>query len=97
MFGTSDGGITWTCLDTLPSDEHISGLHFVDQHMGWIAGYRVFSLPLRSQIFYTADGGHTWSLQFEEEGLFFSDICFTDAEHGWALDRLGGILKYVVP
>ncbi len=89
VFGTTDGGITWTCLDTLTEVLHLTSIFFVDDRVGWTAGLHY--------IFHTTDGGRTWGLQFEEEGLFFEDICFVDAEHGWALDYRGGVCKYIVP
>lgn len=97
VFGTVDGGITWTHLDTLPSEEVITGLHFIDRHTGWMAG-NSFGIPIGSHIFHTIDGGHTWDCQFEtEEYISFQDIFFTDAEHGWVLGRRGEIYHYSVP
>jgi len=89
VFSTTDGGITWTCLDTLTEVRHLSSIFFVDDRVGWTAGPHY--------IFHTTDGGHTWNHQFEQDNLFFQDVFFLDAEHGWALDYQGAICKYTVP
>lgn len=89
VFGTTDGGITWTCLDTLTEMLHLNSIFFVDDRVGWTAGWHY--------IFHTTDGGHTWNHQFEQDNLFFQDVFFLDAEHGWALDYQGAICMYTVP
>jgi photosystem II stability/assembly factor-like uncharacterized protein len=96
VFGTSDGGNTWTHLDTFPRSEVLSAIHFIDRHTGWIAGYGFASF--QSHIFHTTDGGNSWDYQLEtEEMVLFKDIYFTDAEHGWALGWKGEIYAYRVP
>jgi len=91
VFGTTDGGVTWTCLDTLTDVLHLSSIFFVDERLGWTAGMHY--------IFHTTDGGNTWACQFSPEDVYlgFRDIFFVDETYGWALGLWGGIVKYVVP
>ncbi|MEI7726670.1 MAG: YCF48-related protein [Bacteroidota bacterium] len=73
---TSDGGDTWSGIDT--TNVFSDAFVFTDPLHGWASGI--------NQIENTADGGHTWNLQFLDPGhsLFLRDICFTDISHGWA-------------
>jgi len=91
VFGTIDGGITWTCLDTLKEVRHLSAIFFVDDQLGWVAS--------PDKIYQTTDGGNTWACQFSPEDVFlgFRNIFFVDDTYGWGLGLYGGILKYVVP
>ncbi|UCH09857.1 MAG: hypothetical protein JSU61_11680 [Fidelibacterota bacterium] len=97
VFGSSDGGVTWTRSDTL-HHMHITGLQFIDRYMGWAAGMRFPSSSERSNLYFSTDGGRTWESQFSsEEEFVFTDLFFTDAEHGWALGWSGAIYAYRVP
>lgn len=91
VYGTTDGGVTWTCLDTLKEVLHLSSIFFVDDRLGWVAS--------PNKIYQTTDGGNTWVCQFSPEDVFlgFRGIFFVDDTYGWALGIYGGILKYVVP
>ncbi len=74
---TGDGGETWEGIDTTAffSDRIV----FTDLLNGWSAGF--------GQIAHTADGGHSWTVQFLDPGhtLFLRDLAFTDPLHGWAV------------
>jgi photosystem II stability/assembly factor-like uncharacterized protein len=52
----------------------------------WVAG-RPGSVLLHS-----ADAGKTWEVQSTGQPLPLHGLCFTDAEHGWAVGELGTIL-----
>ena len=54
LFGTRDGGQTWTRL-SLPIGEPV---HFVDSRVGWITGG-----PGGDRLYETQDGGDTWKKQ----------------------------------
>lgn len=94
VFGTSDGGLTWTHSDTLHSMTIIK-IHFLDQYMGWAAGISFFSSSDKPNIFFTADGGQSWEPQYgSDEELIITDLFFTNADNGWALGWSGAIYKY---
>ena len=49
---TTDGGATWTVIDT-PAEDALTGLSFATDETAWACGYG-------SSIDYTADGGQSW-------------------------------------
>jgi photosystem II stability/assembly factor-like uncharacterized protein len=76
LLHTSDGGLTWTRLDsTFPGGQ----IFFVDQTHGWISN--------GSKIFRTSDGGATWVLQssFDPETDWISGLFFSDPSNGWLI------------
>ncbi len=91
LFHTTDGGRSWR----EQSAPGITRLQFVDKLHGWAVGRNATLLR-------TTDGGAEWK-RYEETGqLFgapvegsvynfgFSDVYFTDAEHGWAVGNFYG-------
>lgn len=75
---TEDGGETWTDQN-LEGDALLIDVDFVNDQTGWAAATNTNS------IYYTTNGGATWS----ESGPFEDDITiqaisFTDEHHGWA-------------
>lgn len=91
LFQTADGGRHWT-------EQKLSGIvrvQFVNARDGWAVGRH-------AALFRTTDGGAEWKpydgiedlLGAQVEGLNrnfgFSDVTFTDAEHGWAVGNFYG-------
>lgn len=74
---SSDAGIAWDVqqLDT----NSLHGLFFLDTQHGWAVG---------NGIFYTVDGGETWT-QANSWGTLYS-VYFVDQQNGWACGN-GGI------
>ena len=64
MIATQDGGVTWSCVDGLPSED-VSSVRFVDPLHGWVTTRSDdFGAP-RSRgirVWRTDDGGRTWSM-----------------------------------
>jgi photosystem II stability/assembly factor-like uncharacterized protein len=99
IFRTTDGGVTWTWISTIPSLQS-KGLWFADQSHGWVIGTQFLNTPSgigigRNSMFATTDGGLTWTLQslpdpqlstctqFVSEQI--AGVRFVDASHGWAI------------
>ena len=69
---TSDGGATWQRLP-IPAD-HLTALRFIDEHVGWAAGFLGRNVaqiacsqaaapgtqPCKGLVLRTQDGGKTW-------------------------------------
>ncbi|HKQ73828.1 MAG TPA: YCF48-related protein [Blastocatellia bacterium] len=88
---TTNGGRTWT-RKPLPN---VTSLYFTDLKTGWAVGRN-------STLLKTTDGGLEWSKVESIEKLIgapiessnynfgFSDVNFTDAEHGWVIGNFYG-------
>jgi photosystem II stability/assembly factor-like uncharacterized protein len=88
---TTNGGRTWT-YRSLPN---VTNLYFIDAYTGWAVGRN-------STLLKTTDGGLEWSKVKGVEKLIglptessnynfgFSDIRFTDAQHGWLIGNFYG-------
>lgn len=80
---TADGGQTWqTVADGMGFP---AALEFVSPLEGWFAG---------GLVYHTIDGGQTWDLAFTPDETI-EDIAFGDLLHGWAVGRLGVMLRTV--
>lgn len=92
---TTDGGSTWQehyrFLPTGSSnpDYNPTSIKFVDELHGWIAGALMNPSLDPGNIYYTADGGNTWTKQQLSflSGIsdFLRDIDFIDDLHGYAV------------
>lgn len=83
LFRTTDGGTEWQQL-TLPftatQNTRLSRITFVDPLTGWIISREQGKdyVDQTTKIYYTRDGGETWSLQYTGEGTWI--IKFTCAD-----------------
>jgi photosystem II stability/assembly factor-like uncharacterized protein len=68
---------TWRKLQTAPYKGKQDDIHFVDAERGWYVNGA-------GNIYATADGGTTWTLQLQQPGTFFRTVGFVDADHGFA-------------
>ena len=86
---TSDGGQTWQSQRS--KGAMLFAVSFIDEQTGWATG--AWGLILA-----TRDGGKHWRTQdpgAQNRGLFFWDVTFTDARHGWIVGEtrdLGGLI-----
>jgi photosystem II stability/assembly factor-like uncharacterized protein len=74
---TMDGGETWI-TQTVPTQETLNGVDFVDETQGWAVG-------ANGIILHTADGGGHWTRQNVSTEDEFRDVVFVDPSHGWAV------------
>jgi photosystem II stability/assembly factor-like uncharacterized protein len=95
---TSDGGAHWRA-DSIPGAANLFliAVHARDARRAWVAG-TAFEGASLARIYYTADGGGSWRLQYENatRGVFFDGMAFWDARHGVAFsDPIEGRLLVV--
>mgnify|MGYP000865105579 FL=1 len=80
VLATTDGGETWSALDSGGTVE-LNAVAFSDPQHGFMVGNNEDG---QGTILATTDGGGTWSEQTTSASLL-SDITFPDATHGWAV------------
>jgi photosystem II stability/assembly factor-like uncharacterized protein len=86
---TTNGGATWTAQDAgVGTTMSFNAVHFVNTSEGWIAGGAVAG----GAVLHTTDGGATWTAQEVGEANYLYDLCFTDAQNGWAAGLYGTII-----
>ena len=80
---SSDGGSTFatqTIDISGPVSGEMSTIFALDANTAWIAGEV-------EDIYYTTDGGATWTAQTNPSGITINDMHFVDANNGWAVGR----------
>lgn len=77
VFKTLDGGLNWIGYRTVDTNK-LSGLCFINNNTGWVAGYR-------GKIAKTTDGGASWVLQTSGVQSWLNSIRFIDANTGIAV------------
>ncbi|RYY97897.1 MAG: hypothetical protein EOO11_09625, partial [Chitinophagaceae bacterium] len=80
---TTDGGATWTVINTGNSN-NLFGLYFVDAQTGFASG-------TSGTILKTTDGGASWTALTTNYNNLFNDVLFTNASVGMAVGA-GGYL-----
>jgi len=86
LYGTIDGGLNWTKIQTKLPEIGFNALGFVNDQRGIVVGRS-------GRMDRTTDGGKTWWKLVEIKDQFvMRDICFSDAKHGWAVGDNGAIL-----
>ncbi len=84
LLGTTDGGATWTPVET-PVKSDYREIYFHGE-LGWLTGYG-------GTMMHTADGGRTWLAQRTGTSQSIESIYFSDEDHGWAVGWGGTILR----
>ncbi|UYP32532.1 YCF48-related protein [Pseudomonas sp. Z8(2022)] len=84
---SNDQGQSWQQAK-VPTRQMLTSLFFVDAQHGWVVGHD-------AQILATADGGLTWTKQFEdlEREAPLLDIWFKDLQTGYAVGAYGALLE----
>ena len=105
VLSTSDSGQSWQTHKGVNQVEiGTSGIYFLDERRGWIAGWRGKEKGLTSgvqfvkfltdgMVAYTADGGQTWTRVDADTGKFLWDVAFVDAQEGWAVGSFGQTMR----
>ncbi len=100
---SEDGGKSWNRVD-LDSDYDFYRVDFVDDLHGWIAGGRIRIAETNESmrhdkrggygaIYFTEDGGKTWTCQYGERGRLLFGLDFVDIDTGYACGERGILLK----
>lgn len=66
----------WTTLDTVPFRGKQDDIVFVHPDTGWYGNGE-------GKVYHTADGGATWTLQWDHPGTFVRCLAFVDAQTGF--------------
>jgi photosystem II stability/assembly factor-like uncharacterized protein len=89
FFKSNDSGKTWRPLKLpISKVERIAAVEFPSERFGWLAiedyqGERYQEFKWRSKIFVTDNGGDSWRLQYQGDGLAFTSIHFNNEREGW--------------
>ncbi len=101
VVSTTDSGESWNLHKGINQVEiGTSGIYFLDERRGWIAGWRGKERGISSgvqfvkyltdgMVAYTTDGGQTWTRVDADTGKFLWDVAFMDALEGWAVGSSG--------
>ncbi len=94
IIATTDGGATWTAQHATPdgvsggadlSAATLDSVDFLNDDVGWAAGYVSGGLSCRALLLATTDGGAHWTTRsLGAIGTGLHDVTFVDAQHGWA-------------
>ena len=94
---TTDGGATWTKLDS-PTPDRLD-FRDIDAVSETTAYVLSINAGPQSRIYKTTDAGRTWQLQFQNDDpkAFYDAMTFSDAAHGIALsDSVDGKFVFLM-
>lgn len=95
IYKTSDGGINWIEVKTMPSGFVPKSTFWTDTKTGWLTGFSVGTedkQPMNGigTLLKTSDGGLTWRrIKVSESDNFFDKIYFRDQLNGYLTSRNG--------
>ncbi|MFA5844355.1 MAG: YCF48-related protein [Coriobacteriia bacterium] len=85
---TNNGGLSWTVEDMSSRNIYMKDVFFLenDPRTGWIVGSPSSGGP---SVLKTTNGGARWESQVETD-MAADEVCFADADDGWATDHTFG-------
>jgi len=86
LFKSTNGGSTFSLIQTFRGDGRFVDIHFIDNNVGYVSAL--------NKIYKTTDGGVTWAVVATLANGEFIEIHFVDAGHGWASATKGAVLIY---
>lgn len=78
---TDNGGQTWNEQNIYTGGYYLWGINFPDSIHGWIVGE---NYP-NGVIYYTANGGNNWSIQYSTNQWVLFELFFLDNQNGWVV------------
>lgn len=85
VYYTFDSGINWTIIDNIDSLRlNFNDVFFINQEIGWIAGFEDTFKDKTGIIYKTVDGGKNWIKSKELPLIEIKSIYFIDSNNGWA-------------
>ncbi len=84
LFTTTNGGVDWDTINSLP-DWYTKMIHFIDDSVGYILTSPVPYGSMNAKQ--TTDGGHTWTALAND----VTDLNFTDSLHGFLCKSSGSV------
>ena len=93
LLRSTDGGTTWSVVDTSLHDLAGTSVFFKDKTHGWVGGSGSgFGADTMGWVSKTTDGGATWQKTDRTLDLI-NDVFFSDTLHGWACSEGGNVYK----
>jgi photosystem II stability/assembly factor-like uncharacterized protein len=86
VLATADGGASW--VQQTQVEGSLQSVSAVGAASAWAAG----TLDGHGRVLATSDGGDTWSEEDLGDCSGLNDVCFADADHGWAVGYDGTIV-----
>jgi photosystem II stability/assembly factor-like uncharacterized protein len=85
---TTDGGSNWDVVFSKDTGPNVNAFWFVSPDVGYMVRER--------RIYKSTDGGVTWNIVVSINSAIcgFTDIYFTDVNHGWACSIQGQLLRF---
>ncbi len=89
FYKTNDNGNTWQPIKLpLSKGDKIAAIEFASERLGWLAtedyrGEPYQEYKWKTKIFATTNGGDTWNLQFQCDGVSVNQIYFVNEQSGW--------------
>ncbi len=98
FFGkTTNGGADWDILESSnDSSYYYTDVFFTTPETGWMVTSSFCNPPI-GKIFFSEDGGDTWSEVYSTTDFELSALHFTSPQTGWAVGSHGTILKFSCP
>jgi photosystem II stability/assembly factor-like uncharacterized protein len=92
LYGTSDGGVTWTEEWLSPYHfQHLLDVEVIDAQTAWVAG-RSSGSGTGPVLMVTHDRGATWESRATDAVMGLDAVAFVDPLFGWAVGDGGEIL-----
>lgn len=89
VYRTTNGGVSWQNLSSIPSTYHGLQITAVDQNRAWV--------NLGTKIFHTSNGGVTWTEQFYSPVTFINKIQFFNQNTGFIVaDQADSVVGFFV-
>jgi len=94
IFKTVNGGESWNRVNsqTTGANYYLNDIFFLNEQQGWVGGYdNQWPVYNPAPLFYTDDGGETWTeIDWVDEERFLDQIAYYDENLGYAIGRTNG-------